>query len=84
MFAQVNGTVYRQSGLPGEVVLNAANQKQATMIVMGTRGLGLLRRTVLGSVSEYVLNHTNIPLTVVPNPASSEVKAAKSWLSGWW
>ena len=34
------------------------------MIVMGTRGLGAIRRTILGSVSDYVLHHTKIPLVI--------------------
>ena len=76
--------MFRESGNPGQVVLNAADQKQATMIVMGTRGLGLLRRTVLGSVSEYVINHTRVPVTVVPGPEAHVEGKKKSWLSSWW
>lgn len=33
---------------------------------MGTRGLSQLRRTVMGSVSDYVLHHTDKPVAVVP------------------
>ena len=38
---------------------------------MGTRGLSTIRRTVLGSVSDYVLHHTTIPVAVVPTPEES-------------
>ena len=33
---------------------------------MGTRGLGKIRRTFLGSVSNYVLHHAHIPVIIVP------------------
>ena len=34
------------------------------MIVMGTRGLGTVRRTILGSVSDYVLHHAHCPVII--------------------
>ena len=62
----INGTVLFEVGKPGETVINTAEKNKATMIVMGTRGFGLVRRTILGSVSEYVIHHTKVPVTVVP------------------
>ena len=51
---------------PGEVIVGVAEKNNVDMIVMGSRGLGLLRRTLEGSSSDYVLNNVHIPLTVVP------------------
>jgi len=48
---------------PGEVIVDVATEEKATMIVMGTRGMGLIRRTVLGSASDYVVHHA--PCAVV-------------------
>ena len=63
---KIKGSVMFEVGRPGETVIQAAEKNQATMIIMGTRGFGLVRRTILGSVSEYVIHHTKVPVTVVP------------------
>ena len=55
-----------RSGSPGEGICEIANQYDAKIIVMGTRGLGKIRRTLLGSVSNYVLHHAHIPVIIVP------------------
>ncbi|CAH8869369.1 unnamed protein product [Trichobilharzia szidati] len=55
---------------PGELIVSAAKEKSVDVILIGNRGLGALRRTFLGSVSEYVLHHCNIPFIVVPPPVS--------------
>ncbi|CAH3124445.1 unnamed protein product [Pocillopora meandrina] len=54
------------SNNPGQAIVDYAASKNVDFIIMGTRGLSPLRRTVLGSVSDYVLHHTHIPVAVVP------------------
>jgi len=49
---------------PGELVCSTAKSEKATYVVMGTRGLGKIRRTMLGSVSDYVVHHAHCPVTV--------------------
>jgi len=56
-----------ESGKAGEVICAAAKKEDANMIVMGSRGLNALRRTFVGSVSDYVLHHVAIPVTIVPS-----------------
>lgn len=51
---------------PGEAIVKFAKEKEVDLIIMGTRGLSQLRRTVMGSVSDYVLHHTDKPVAVVP------------------
>ncbi|KAK2145431.1 hypothetical protein LSH36_682g01073 [Paralvinella palmiformis] len=67
----IRGEVKAEIGRPGEVVVNMADKHHASMIVMGSRGLGLVRRTILGSVSEYVIHHTKVPVTIVPKETQS-------------
>ncbi|CAH1796017.1 unnamed protein product [Owenia fusiformis] len=52
-------------GKPGEGICETAQELNVKLIVIGSRGLGKLRRTILGSVSDYVLHHANIPVFVV-------------------
>lgn len=49
----------------GHGIVEKAEELDAGMIVMGTRGHGVLRRTILGSVSDYVLHHSKIPVMFV-------------------
>ena len=49
---------------PALAILNGAEHQQVNMIVMGSRGIGTLRRTILGSISDYVLHHANVPVLI--------------------
>lgn len=51
-------------GKPGEAIVDAAKNENAAVVIMGTRGMGTLRRTVMGSVSDYVVHHAHIPVIV--------------------
>ena len=51
---------------PGQLICDLAQKEKAEGIVMGSRGLNLIRRTLLGSVSSYVMHHSNVPVTVTP------------------
>jgi len=60
----VGGKVKSVAGKPGEVICSIAKEEHALFIVCGSRGHGTLRRTFLGSISDYVLHHTSIPVFV--------------------
>lgn len=51
-------------GKPGEMIVEMSQEVNATLIVIGTRGLGSIRRTILGSVSDYVLHHAHCAVCV--------------------
>ena len=59
--------VSENSNKPGEAICKYAKENNVDLIVMGTRGLGTIRRTVLGSVSDYVIHHAERPVSVIPS-----------------
>ncbi|XP_046354736.2 universal stress protein YxiE-like isoform X2 [Haliotis rufescens] len=48
----------------GHAICHAAEEEKAVFIIMGNRGHSMLRRTVTGSISNYVINHSKIPVMV--------------------
>ncbi|MGB3633639.1 MAG: universal stress protein [Rubrobacteraceae bacterium] len=55
---------YLKSGRPSDVILKLGDDIEADLIVLGSRGLGPVRRLVLGSVSEEVVHHARRPVLV--------------------
>ncbi|XP_057292833.1 universal stress protein Sll1388-like [Hydractinia symbiolongicarpus] len=53
-------------GSIGQTICNIAKANSAEAIIIGQRGLGIVRRTFLGSVSDYVLHHSHVPTIVIP------------------
>lgn len=54
-------------GHPTKVLCGLA--EEADMIVMGSRGLGLVTGALLGSIAHQVVSHTVAPVVVVPGPS---------------
>jgi nucleotide-binding universal stress UspA family protein len=52
-------------GRAGEEIVAAAAKAGVDLVVVGARGLGRVRRLVLGSVSDYVLHHAQSPVLIV-------------------
>ncbi|XP_005098870.1 uncharacterized protein LOC101845692 isoform X1 [Aplysia californica] len=55
-------------------ILEHAQAVKANMIVMGSRGMGKVRRTILGSVSDSVLHHAHIPVLICKHPDEQQHK----------
>ena len=53
------------TGMPDEIILDEANRHQVGLIVMGKIGRKGHRRSLLGSVTERVLEASDIPVLVV-------------------
>jgi len=50
------------TGSPGPSLCELAESLPASVIVMGTRGLGGIKRAVLGSVSDHVVRNASCPV----------------------
>ncbi|VDD77242.1 unnamed protein product [Mesocestoides corti] len=50
---------------PGRAILTSAKKHSVDMIVMGSGGQGFFSRVFLGSVSDYVVHNSTIPVVIV-------------------
>lgn len=61
----MTGEVVRiQGGDPGHQIVEKTKEMNVDILVTGSRGLGKLRRTLMGSVSDYLVHHAHIPVLV--------------------
>jgi nucleotide-binding universal stress UspA family protein len=58
--------VERSDGAIWRTILDVADELDAKLIVIGTRGLTAVQSNLLGSVSNAVVHHSHRPLLVVP------------------
>jgi nucleotide-binding universal stress UspA family protein len=63
---QVAGT-HARVGRPDEEIVRLAEELGVGLVVLGSRGLGPLRRALMGSVSSSVVRHAHCPVLVVRN-----------------
>jgi nucleotide-binding universal stress UspA family protein len=54
-----------EQGDPGKVIVELLENNEYDLVIMGSRGLGTVKSFLLGSVSNYVLHHTNCPIMIV-------------------
>ncbi|XP_072974188.1 uncharacterized protein [Typha angustifolia] len=55
-----------------DAICQAVEQMQADLLVVGSRGLGKIKRALLGSVSDYVAHHARCPVLIVKPPRSDQ------------
>ena len=54
-----------RAGRPDEEIIALAEEIGAGIVVVGSRGLGGVRRALMGSVSDSVVRHAHCPVMVV-------------------
>jgi len=62
-------------GSPAKVIVEAAEEVGATMIMMGSQGEGYVQEMFLGSVSSKVIRLSQVPVLLVPVDPESEESA---------
>lgn len=67
MVEDFQGTVHTklEKGSPADAILKEAEDGEYDLIIMGSRGYGVFSKSILGSVSHKVLNHTEIDVYIV-------------------
>jgi len=53
------------TGEPASAILNVANQEDADLILICTHGMGATKRFLMGSVTDRVVHHADIPVMIV-------------------
>jgi len=79
--SQLPGKILKESGKPADVIINTAAGEKAGMIVLGSRGLGRLKRTFTSaSVSDQVLHRAKCPVVIcrASDATSSSIHSSSS------
>ncbi len=71
----VRATCITRAGAPEEVILAAATECEADMIMMGTHGRRGVQRMLLGSIAEQVIRRAEIPVITVRTQHRPECEA---------
>ncbi|MGN6214498.1 MAG: universal stress protein [Agriterribacter sp.] len=57
---------FTPEGFPEQEIINISKEWEADLIVMGTHGRTAIGKILTGSVAEYVIRHSTIPVLITP------------------
>lgn len=63
--SSIHVTYSLEIGFPPEKIIEISQNNKTDLIVMGSRGLGVIKGILVGSVSSYVVHHAQCPVMVV-------------------
>ncbi|ESN98935.1 hypothetical protein HELRODRAFT_162405 [Helobdella robusta] len=72
------GKIRTEAGNPSDIILQVAQEENAGLIVIGSRGLSKIKTTLFGSVSDHVLHHSKCPVLICRENSSSSSKETKT------
>ncbi|KAJ0624431.1 putative universal stress protein A family [Helianthus annuus] len=55
-------------GNPKEMICQAVEEMHFDLLVVGSRGLGAIKRALLGSISDFCAHHSRCPILIVKPP----------------
>ncbi|WOH06259.1 hypothetical protein DCAR_0625682 [Daucus carota subsp. sativus] len=58
-------------GDPKDMICQIVQEIHVDLLVLGSRGLGMIKRAFLGSVSDYCVHHAKCPVLIVRPPRES-------------
>ena len=67
-----------RSGHPADEIISAAREIDADLVVVGSHGLGNVKRFLLGSVSDHVLQYAHCSVLIARPPGRSGERGAES------
>ena len=62
----VDFDTFEEIGEPAQRLIEACERLDGDLLVVGRRGAGMLRRMVVGSVANHVVNEAPCPVLIVP------------------
>jgi nucleotide-binding universal stress UspA family protein len=69
IYAQENEAIVEvMQGDPRNVLCDAVEKHQASVLVVGCHGYGAIKRAVIGSVSDYCAHHAHCSIMIVKKP----------------
>jgi nucleotide-binding universal stress UspA family protein len=78
---EAGGTIagaHLREELPAEEIVALAEELEVSLIVVGRRDRGRIRRALGGSVSDWVVSHAHCPVLVVPSHRGADNRARLS------
>ena len=64
----VHAEIATEAGHPTTAICDAVKKYDITLLILGERGLGKIKRALLGSVSNYCLQYATCPVLVAKKP----------------